>query len=99
MFSGQRPGEELNGLERLHDEFMRPDAEDVLVVAIVRRSKRTLNDEKGEEYPTVRFARVEPVTENDKVAAQQMLDRAYLARTGNDSLELPGFDDDAGAVD
>ncbi|MFD4957110.1 hypothetical protein [Microbacterium sp. NPDC058389] len=94
MFSGQRPGEELNGLERLHDAFMEADADDVVVVALVRRSKRTINDEKGEAYPTVRFARVEPVTDNDHAAALAMLDRAYKARTGNEALELPGFDDE-----
>lgn len=93
MFSGQRPGEELNGLERLHDAFMAPDAEDVVVVAVVRRSKRTMNDEKGEEYPTVRFARVEPVLESDKLGALQILDRAYKERTGNEALDIADADE------
>ena len=98
MFSGQRPGEELNGLERLHDQFMEAGAEDVVVVAIVRQSKRTMNDEKGEEYPTVRFARVEPVLAGDKLDALQMLDRAYKERTGNEALDI--FDDESvGDVD
>ncbi|MDF2554171.1 MAG: hypothetical protein K0R60_66 [Microbacterium sp.] len=96
MFSGQRPGEELNGLERLHDHFMEPGADDVVVVALVRQSKRTLNDEKGEQYPTIRFARVEPVTENDVTAARAMLDRAYKARTGNEALDLPELDLEGG---
>ena len=94
MFSGQRPGEELNGLEPLHDYFMAPEADDVVVVAIVRKSKRTMNDEKGEAYPTVRFARVEPVGDDDKLAALSMLDRAYRARSGNEALDLPDVDDE-----
>jgi hypothetical protein len=99
MFSGQRPGEELNGLERLHDVFMKPGAEDVVVVAIVRQSKRTMNDEKGEEYPTVRFARVEPVLEGDKLDALQILERAYKQRTGNEALDIADAEgDDDGDV-
>lgn len=94
MFSGQRPGEELNGLEALHDELMEPHVEDVLVVGIVRRSKLVLNDEKDEQYPVVRFARVEPVlNEKDDKTVRGVLDRAYKARTGREALDLPEIDD------
>ncbi|GAA4762312.1 hypothetical protein [Microbacterium gilvum] len=90
QFSGQRPGAELNGLEDLHDDLMKADAEDVLVVGIVRRAKRVLNDEKDEQYPVVRFARVEPVLDDaGRKTVQQLLDQAYRARTGNEALDLP----------
>lgn len=92
MFSGQRPGEELNGLERLYDDFMKADSEDVVVVAIVRRASRKFDDEKGEAHPTVRFARVEPVLDGDKLETLQILDRAYKARTGNEALDIADAD-------
>lgn len=88
-FSGQRPGEELNGLEELHDKFMQPDVEDVIAVVVVRRAKRVLPDDK-DGYPVVRFARIEPVAVDDVDEAKAMLERAYAARGGNEALDLGG---------
>ncbi|MGX5770794.1 hypothetical protein ACWKWN_08590 [Microbacterium trichothecenolyticum] len=90
-FSGQRPSEELNGLEDLHDAFMKADADDVIAVVVVRRAKRVLPDDK-DGYPVVRFARIEPVAAEDVEAAQAILERAYSARTGAETLDLGDAD-------
>ncbi len=87
--SGQRPGEELNGLEELHDKLMEADADDVVAVVVIRRVKRVLPDDK-DSYPVVRLARIEPVAVDDVPEATAMLERAYAARTGNEALDLGG---------
>ena len=90
MISGQRPGEEQNGLNELSDELMEANAEDVVVVAVMRVTKIVDNVEKGERHPVVRIARVEPLRDQPSIdAAQKLLQGAYAARTGNEALDLP----------
>lgn len=89
MISGQRPGEELNGLNDLGEHLMEADAEDVVVIAVMRVTKIVDNVEKGERHPVVRLARVEPVLEESaKGTAAQLMQGAYEARTGNEALDL-----------
>lgn len=91
-WSSKKPAEDLNGLEALHDEFMQPEPEDVVVIAIARRAGRHLPD-GDEPYPEVRFARIEPVLgADDKLAALAMVERAYQARTHNEALDMPEVD-------
>jgi hypothetical protein len=92
QLSGQRPAEEHNGLERHHDALMKAHPADLIVVAVVRRAKRVLNDVTEEQYPVVRFARIEVVGEADEEAATAMLERAWKARTNNEALDLPEQD-------
>lgn len=90
MISGQRPGEELNGLNELQEPLLEADAEDVVVVATMRVTKIVDNVEKGERYPVVRLARVEPLLdESARETAAQLMQGAYEARTGNEALDLP----------
>lgn len=89
MISGQRPGEELNGLNDLDEHLMGADAEDVVVVAVMRVTKIVDNVEKGERHPVVRIARVEPLLEGSaKDTAALLMQGAYEARTGNEALDL-----------
>jgi hypothetical protein len=57
MISGQRPGEEQNGLDEIADELLAPNSEDVVVVAVMRVTKIVDAVEKGDRYPVVRIAR------------------------------------------
>lgn len=94
MLSGQRPGDELNGLNDLQDDLLAPDAGDVVVVAVMRVTKIVDNVEKGERYPVVRLARVEPLLdESAKDTATDLLQGAYEARTGNEALDLSDVED------
>jgi hypothetical protein len=98
-WSAKKPADDLNGLEDLLEHFMDPQPEDVVVIAIARRSARHLPD-GDDPFPEVRFARVEPVlSEEDKVTVLGILERAYQARAHDEALDLGEIDDDGrGAV-
>jgi hypothetical protein len=92
-WSAKKPADDLNGLEDLLEHFMDPQPEDVVVIAIARRSARHLPD-GDDPFPEVRFARVEPVlSEEDKVTVLGILERAYQARAHDEALDLPEADD------
>ena len=79
----------MNGLNDLQEQLVKPDAEDVIVVAVVRATKIVDNLEKGERYPVVKLARVEPLLDGSaKETATNLLQGAYEARTGNEALDL-----------
>jgi hypothetical protein len=93
MISGQRPGDEQNGLDEIADELLAPNSEDVVVVAVMRVTKIVDAVEKGDRYPVVRIARIEPLEGEAVDVAQKLLQEAYAQRTGNEALDLGDLDD------
>lgn len=94
-WSSKKPADDLNGLEPMLEHFMDPQPEDVVVIAIARRSARHLPD-GDDPFPEVRFARVEPVLdEAQKTTVLGILEQAYQARVHDEALDLGDVDDDA----
>lgn len=93
--SGQVPGEQNNGLVDLEPQFLHERApEPMVAVVVIERSALKFNDVKQEWSATVRFRQIEPLPdEGHQKLARQLLESAYAARTGADSmpteLDLP----------
>lgn len=90
--SGQVPGEQLNGLLGIEEEFLSlRTPEPRLAVAIIERSAWKFNDAKQETSAVIRIRHIEfaSVDSEDAVALRGILERQYAARTGNEYLEIP----------
>lgn len=95
--SGFTPGEELNGLNAIADEFLKPegDMEPVVVIALLDTAKSGYNRVDQDTFAEVRITRIEPIL--DKKARDRALTdlkRAYEVRENKPALAL--VDDEAG---
>ncbi|MCJ1687763.1 hypothetical protein [Rathayibacter sp. VKM Ac-2927] len=59
QISGQVPGEKLNGLVDLAEQFIDDETGRVLVIGVVEPSKIVHNVAKQETYPVVRFSQID----------------------------------------
>lgn len=90
QISPARPSEEYNGLEAIHDALMKPSPEPVVAVVVIERTKQVFVDSDAEDYPVVRFSRIEPIlSAEDQIAATEILERAASAR-GQAALDFGG---------
>lgn len=87
------PGGDSNGLAALAPELVR-DPHQMHVAIIVLDCSRIVEDtDTGEQVPTVRIRRIEPIIGQDKNLAAQMLRRALEERTGQAVLPIDLEDD------
>lgn len=86
---------EFNGLEAKAKELMDKPLERLVIVAVVERSKITIDDTKGgEATPTVRLVHVEVMEGKDAATAKNMLEATFRRRTGrSDGTPRPLWDD------
>lgn len=89
QFSPARPAEELNGIDALKDRLMKPAADPIVAVVVFARTKRVEVDGDAEDYPVVRMTHIEPLFSEDLVQVTHMLERARVARTGKEQLDMP----------
>lgn len=89
QFSPARPAEELNGIDALKDRLMKPAADPIVAVVVFARTKRVEVDGEAEDYPVVRMTHIEPVFSEDLVQVTHILERARVARTGKEQLDMP----------
>lgn len=95
--SPARPAEDNNGLEALHDLLMKPDADPIVAVVVMTRTKRVFGDSDGEasDYPVMRFSAIEPILDADaKKTVVELLEQTRTERTGKQALDLGALESD-----
>lgn len=85
------PKDDGNGLVAISGELIRDPHQVHVVIAVVDCSKLSTDTDTGLVVPTARIRSIEAMKGEDAELAEQLLRRAYEARTGRN--ELP-FDDD-----
>lgn len=92
--SGAMPAEEVNGLEAIEDGLLEDPTGERIAIVRFSVSKIVNNLDKGDTYPVVRLAQIEPVSGEQGDAARELLKAAYFARTGATTLDFDGLDDE-----
>lgn len=94
--SGNLPGTKASGVQAHDDDFLGSEAPGpMVVVAIIERKKRTVDDVTEEVTAATRITQIEPLVGDAKATALTLLREARQERTGE--AELDGIDgDDAG---
>lgn len=86
--SGFLPGEERNGLKAHEDDFLDIDAPDpVVVVALIERKKRTVDDDTDEVSASIRITQLEVLDGADADAGREFLHTYRTRRTGDAQLD------------
>src|SRR5436190_13777615 len=80
------PDGDGNGLGVIYGTLIRRPHKCHVVIAIVDCSKVTTNPDTGKVKPTARLRRIEVVTEDDLLIAEQLLSRAVDNRLGHEQL-------------
>ncbi len=79
----KRDDRELNGLEYIVTELIDNPLNRRIVVGIIEVARITTDYEDGStEVPTVKFVQIEPLAGDAAGQAQELLAKAYNARTG-----------------
>jgi hypothetical protein len=96
QISGQVPGEKLNGLVDLADQFINDETGRVVIIGVVEPSKIVHNVVKQETYPVVRFLQIEALSPELEQQGRTLLEAAFKARTGLEQLDFdaPDLDDE-----
>lgn len=84
-----------NGLGLINDQLVEQPETQHVVVAVIDTAKVTLNVDDETSEPTIRIRAIEPLTGERATQAQQLLDDAFAARTGRQTLT---FDRDTGEI-
>lgn len=87
-FSGTLPGGEANGLSALAAQLLRNPQGTHIVVGIIDTKTITTDVDTGDQVPTVRFRRVEPVPGPDADHVVRIMQRATERRTGAAMLPI-----------
>ena len=91
--SGNLPGEKKSGVQEHDDDFLGAEVpEPMVVVAIIERKKRTVDDVTEEVTAATRITQIEPLAGDARTAALALLSAARVERTGE--TELDGIDGD-----
>lgn len=91
---GALPKGSGNGLDAIAQQLIDDPERIHVCVVLVDCSKVTKNTDSGDEVPTARIRRIEPITDEvDGQRLRQVLRRAWERRTGKDVLPLDLEDD------
>lgn len=89
--SGQVPGESVNAMYELDEEWQKDRTpEPVYAVVKIERSGFKHDDSKQERKPVMKLSHIEI---GDQEALKQTLADLYVARTGENALDLPEVDE------
>lgn len=90
------PPEERNGFYGMEEELIESASEAKPIVAIVTYTLDEVVSKAlaGETYPVVKAFSIEPLHDATAIAAAtELRDQAMKARTGVETLDLPGVDE------
>lgn len=84
-----------NGLDAITQDLLNDPLAERIVVGIVYCPKANDDFVNGRHIPYVQFRAIEPITQTtDAKAVRDILETAYMQRTGQDSLTLDSLEPD-----
>lgn len=88
--SGQVPAKEQNGMYDLEPDWTHERTPDpILAVVKIERAGLKKSDTDQTWSATQKFTHIEPLDGHGAEVARQLLEAAYSARTGNETLPVP----------
>lgn len=91
--AGSLPGGDANGLGPILRVLVEAPHRRHIVIAVVDSKRTTVDNDSGEQVPTLRVRRIEVVRRDDLDAAERLVRRALEERTGQTVLPLEIEDD------
>lgn len=106
--SSSLPDGNTNGLGSISDDLITTPHRLHIVIAVIDCKSTTCDNDSGEVVPTARIRRIEPISNDDRELAAQIMRRAMESRTGKAVLPielendlraaLDGIDPDTGEI-